>query len=90
MEKPPISRRAAAWRKFAAEVEDHIENYTVPQYGDEGKDQVTEFSAGDCIVQVKKYANRHGRNVRPGQEKLDLIKIAHYTQLAARKLEGGL
>lgn len=87
--RPRVSKRAAAWREFAAVVEKHIEEYTVPQYGDEGEDQVTEFGAMDCLVQLKKYANRYGRNVRTGQEELDFVKMAHYVQLLARKHGGG-
>ena len=85
----PRSKRAAAWREFAAEVERHIEEYTIPQYGDEGEDPVTGYSAEDCLVQVKKYANRYGRNSRDGQQELDFLKMAHFAQLAARKHGGG-
>lgn len=83
----PQSQRAADFARFAGQVQHHIDTYTVPQYGDKGDDQVTFYSAADCVKQISKYANRHGRNIRPGQERIDLLKIAHYAQLAADALE---
>jgi hypothetical protein len=82
-----MSKRGKNWRKFADEVETHIEEYTVPQYGDEGDDQVTHYTAEECIKQAQKYLARFGRNSRPGQEHLDLKKAAHYIQMATEKME---
>jgi hypothetical protein len=79
------SKRAQAWEAFAAKVSEHIENYTVPQYGDEGADSVTEYNSRDCMIQCKKYQNRFGTNQREGQQELDFMKIAHYAQLAHQK-----
>lgn len=81
-----ISKRGADWQKFSEEIAIHIEQYTVPQYGDKGEDQCTEFTEQDFITQLKKYINRFGRNSRPGQDKLDLMKIAHYAQMLSEKL----
>ena len=81
------AQRTKDWNEFAAKVADHIENYTVPQYGDAPNDNVEAWSAQDCIAQVQKYAARFGTNQRVGQEQLDLMKIAHYAQLANAKLE---
>lgn len=78
---PLPSKRAFDWRDFSYKVEAHIEDYTVPQYGDKGSDQCTEFTVQDFQTQIKKYANRMGRNSRPGQDKLDLLKMAHYCQM---------
>ena len=75
------SRRGIDWESFSFRVLDHIENYTVPQYGDKGSDQCTEFTRQDFETQIKKYANRMGKNSRPGQDKLDLLKICHYAQM---------
>lgn len=80
------SLRATEWLDFSAEVFNHIETYTVPQYGDKGEDQCTEFSEADFITQIKKYPNRYGKNIREGQQKIDLIKIAHYTCMLYMKL----
>lgn len=80
------TRRSSAWLTFAAEVLHHVENYTVPQYGDAGEDEVTNWSAEDCIRAISKYVARFGRNARPGQQRLDLLKMAHFVQLAAEKL----
>lgn len=81
------AQRTKDWNEFATKVADHIENYTVPQYGDAPNDNVEAWSAQDCIAQVQKYAARFGTNQRVGQEQLDLMKIAHYAQLANAKLE---
>lgn len=81
------AQRTKDWNAFAAKVADHIENYTVPQYGDAPNDNVESWSAQDCIAQVQKYAARFGNNQRTGQEELDLMKIAHYAQLALGKLK---
>lgn len=82
-----MSLRGDEWSEFAMEVIDHIDNYTVPQYGDKNEDTANDYTAQQCIDHIKRYANRHGKNSRPGQEKLDLLKIAHYAQLAHSKLQ---
>lgn len=81
-----LSKRGTDWLAFADEVAHHIENYTVPQYGDAPNDQVESWTAKHCINQLHKYASRHGSNKRKDQDHLDLLKIAHYAQLAAFKL----
>ena len=81
------SKRGYDWEEFAAKVFNHIEDYTVPQYGDKGDDQCTDFTVEDFRTQIKKYANRMGRNSRPGQDKLDLLKMCHYIQMLHDKLE---
>lgn len=76
-----LSTRAVDWVVFSNQVAEHIEKYTVPQYGDKGSDQCTEFTRQDFETQIKKYANRMGKNSRPGQDRLDLLKICHYAQM---------
>ncbi|AEX56077.1 hypothetical protein KL1_00029 [Burkholderia phage vB_BceS_KL1] len=82
-----LSVRGNDWQAFSAEVLAHIETYTVPQYGDKGEDIASDYSAQDCINGAKKYLARFGRNSRPGQDKLDLLKAAHYLQMAAMNLD---
>lgn len=82
----PATLRGQDWIEFSEQVLNHIENYTVPQYGDKGEDQASEFKSHDHVVQAKKYLNRYGKNSRPGQEILDLMKTAHYCQMAAMEL----
>ena len=79
--KTKTSNRGNDWNNFSEKVLDHIEKYTVPQYGDKGEDQCTEFTIQDFQTQLKKYTNRMGKNSRPGQDKLDLLKICHYAQM---------
>jgi hypothetical protein len=72
------------WVTFSKEVETHIETYTVPQYGDFPNDLASSYTKESCVAQIAKYASRFGKNARPGQDKLDLLKIAHYAQMAHR------
>ena len=81
-----ISSRAVQFSRFSGRVVEHIENYTVPQYGDAPDDNVESWTAEDCVRQIEKYAKRFGKNSRPGQDALDLIKVAHYACLAHDKL----
>lgn len=85
--KPVNSIRGQQFEWFANEVIEHIETYTVPQYGDYPNDQVEEWTPELCIAQIGKYSARFGKNSREGQELLDLIKIAHYAQIAYSKMK---
>lgn len=80
-----MSRRGDDWKDFSDVAYNHLENYTVPQYGDKGEDQITKYSIEDCVTQVAKYCNRYGKNSREGQQLLDFIKMAHYAQCAYHK-----
>lgn len=82
-----VSQRGSDWIAFAAEVLTHIEEYTVPQYGDAGEDNASDYTATDMLGQIKKYSARHGRNARAGQDRLDAMKMAHYAQMLAYKLD---
>ena len=82
-----LDTRATEWSEFADTVQEHIEEYTVPQYGQKGEDQLTEWTAADCVKQINKYANRFGKNQREGQELMDLVKMAHYCAVAWIKLQ---
>lgn len=74
------------WNNFAGKVADHIEDYVVPQYGDEPVDLVSGYTAEECVKQCEKYANRFSRNSRPAERRRDLLKIAHYAQRAYDKM----
>ena len=82
-----FSQRGLDWIAFSSQVLAHIENYTVPQYGDKGEDQASEWSVEMLIEQTKKYANRYGKNQRKGQEVLDFMKGCHYLQMAFTKFK---
>lgn len=77
-----MSKRGMDWLHFSDGVLNHIENYTVAQYGDKGEDLASTYSAEECVKQANKYLARFGKNKRPGQEQLDLKKAAHYIQMA--------
>ncbi len=83
--KKDISAKAADWAVFAGEVMNHIDNYVVPQYGDKGADLATDYTAQQCVDNIKRYAHRFGQNSRPEETLRDLLKIAHYAQMAYTK-----
>jgi hypothetical protein len=84
-----MTRRGANWMAFANKVQKHINDYTVPQFGDQPDDHIEGWTAEDCIKQIEKYVDRFGRNQRGAAEQLrDMLKIAHYAELAYEKLEG--
>lgn len=80
------SQRLQDWETFSAAVAEHIETYTISQYGDKGDDQCTEYTCEECVTQTKKYCDRYGKNIRYNQDALDLLKGAHYLQMAWDKL----
>lgn len=76
-ENDPI--RVKEWQNFAELVEDHIINYTIPQYGDY-PDNVSKNWGVDYIkAALDRYTSRIGKNVRGDIEAIrDCLKIAHY------------
>lgn len=85
--KGALSNRTRMWIDFARKVADHVECYTIPQYGDYPEDQLTEWTLEDIKTTIKRYANRIGTNARgPEDQELDMLKIAHYASVAYLKL----
>ena len=82
-----MSLKGEDWLDFSFTVASHIEHYAVPQYGDKGSDEVDEYTAEDCVKHIKRYIARHGKNSRPDQDELDMLKIAHYAQMTYTKLQ---
>lgn len=82
-----MSNRYKMWEVFAKEVGDHIESYTIPQYGDYPNDQMTDWTIGDFKTDIKKRANRMGNNARGKEEDIrDMLKIAHEVSIAWTKM----
>ena len=74
-----MSKRREQWCDFSDEVENHIEDYTVKQYGDMPTDQASSFTLEDFKRELQKYCNRMGSGVRgPEEQERDFKKIAHY------------
>lgn len=82
-----LPHRVNEWNAFAEQVAEHIQHYTIPQYGDAPDDQVASWTAEHCANQISKYATRFGSNARAGQDRLDMLKIAHYACLAVAKMD---
>lgn len=84
-----MSKAAEQWDAFAAEVRNHIENYAVPQYGDIDTELAKDWESPACVHQAQTYLARFGRSVRQDEEKLDMLKTAHWVQKAWTKFKGG-
>jgi len=84
----PRTNRGAEWKDFADKVLTHIDTYTVPQYGDKGEDQIDDWSIEACQLAIIKYIKRSGHNMRSGQDKIDMLKAAHYACFIYNKLDG--
>jgi len=82
-----MSKAAEQWDKFADEVHIHINDYVVPQYGDINEELAKDWNSADCVKQAQTYLARFGRSSRKGEERLDLIKAAHWVQKALTKLD---
>ena len=78
-----MSKRGDDWVEFGGHVLKHVDEYTVPQYGDKGQDQATEFTIEECLSHVKRYINRYGKNRRGKEDQeRDFLKMAQYVQIA--------
>ena len=76
-----MSNRLDDWLEFGTYVSKHIEEYTVPQYGDKGNDRATELTIQDLLKDCEKYIKRFGKVTRERQEQ-DFYKMAHYICIA--------
>lgn len=81
------TERGVEWQNFAKVVLGHVEQYTVPQYGDFPDDMVSSWTAAECIAQIDKYVKRYQVMKRGRLETLrDIAKIAHYACIAFYKM----
>lgn len=80
--------RLHEWYNFADNVSEHINNYTIPQYGDYPNDLLTSTS-NECIVHdMKRYLNRFGKGQRGCKEAMrDMLKIAQYAGVLYNRLQ---
>ena len=81
------SNKSQQWQGFSEQVDDHIENYVVPQYGDYPDDMAENFTTADIKAQLQRYVGRIGSNARgPVEAHRDCLKIAHYACLLRSKI----
>lgn len=83
-----MSAKINNWLGFAVRVRNHIRDYVLPQYGDNTAPDLA-YTADDCIKHAQRYLARFGRQSRDGEELLDLMKAAHWIQIAHDKLAEG-
>lgn len=74
------------WKVFSEAVEEHLRNYVIPQYGDEGVEPAVEYDFDDCIKQAERYIRRAKTNQRPEGLERDMRKAAHWIQKAWDRL----
>jgi hypothetical protein len=80
--------RAKEWRMFSYLVEQHIINYTIPQYGDLPDDQLSGWTPEQCRDSMQRYLNRFSTNARGPKETLrDMKKLAHFACVAYNKVK---
>ncbi len=83
-----MSKRGDEWVEFAAIVLKHVDEYTIPQYGDYPIDRSTGRDVDGLIEDIEKYCKRFGKNQRGDEEQLrDFLKIAHCACIAYFKYE---
>lgn len=84
------TNRGKQFLEFASEVVDHIDKYTVPQYGDAPDDMVETWSSKHIQNQIDKYTKRMSNNQRGMEDNiLSCKKIAHYACILQDKLLKG-
>lgn len=83
-----MSNRGKEWNEFSALVAAHVDEYTVPQYGDAPHDAVSQFSEHDIAMNLRRYVNRLETSQRgQADAQRDLLKIAHYCGILYFKRE---
>ena len=83
-----MSNRSDEWLFFHYDVLQHINNYTIPQYGDAPDDPIEEYSIEICQKLIGRYVNRIGKNLRGEKEAIrDMYKIAHIACVLCNKIK---
>jgi hypothetical protein len=84
------TQQSKEWAEFAVSVLQHIEEYTIPQYGDAPDDQASKFTGHDIAVNLQRYVNRLESSRRGFEDaQRDLLKITHYcAMLYFQRLQG--
>lgn len=74
-----ISVRAQRFQLVCDKCVEHIETYTVPQYGDYPNDQLTNMTLAEIRHDLQRYVNRMGRSSRGFEDSMrDMLKFMHY------------
>jgi hypothetical protein len=86
--KKTETNRGLQFIDFAKKVVGHIDNYTIPQYGDAPDDMIDEWSVEECRKQILRYTQRMTNNQRGHDDNLlTCLKIAHYACFLHEKLQ---
>ena len=67
------------WKQFSKKVEEHIEKYVVPQYGDFPDKTIAKFTPEKIQGKLEAYVDRIGKSSRGKEDAIrDTLKIAHF------------
>jgi len=81
------TKRELEFITFSEITKSHINNYTIPQYGDKPDDEIESCTPEQCVRAIQKYARRFGAERRGRLEELrDMVKIAHTACVAFYKM----
>jgi len=84
------TNRGMQFIAFSEDVLDHVDNYTVLQYGDAPNDMVETWTSTHVINQMQKYLKRMENNGRGEEDNLlSCKKLAHYACILNQKLREG-
>lgn len=82
--KTVFSQKGYEWQQFSQAVLEHIESYTLTQYGD--SDGAIDLTPEQIVGNIQRYLQCYGKNARGAEEQQrDFLKIAHYACLLAQK-----
>jgi isochorismate hydrolase len=83
------SERLKRFLAVATLCANHIESYTVPQYGDYPNDQLTDMTQAEIKHDMQRYLNRMGRSSRGKEDaKRDMLKLMHYASEMYLQISG--
>lgn len=67
------------WFTFYNEVDSHIRNYVIPQYGDFPDKTIVKFTPEKLQGKLEAYVDRIGKSSRGTEDAIrDCLKIAHF------------
>ena len=84
-----LSKKSSDFVEFSDKVVSHIEEYVVPQYGDQPDEHIQNMSIEEIKGKISSYVARIGKIQKTrGYEDAfrDCLKIAHFAQYVYSKL----
>ena len=77
------------WLSYSIALQEHINNYVVPQYGDYPNDPYTAVSIEELWGHIVRYTARRNSGMRGKEEALrDMLKIGHLASIILARTNG--